>query len=94
VNFRCGCDATEELYAAGIPTLYKYLRYAMWVMVFFILVHGGQWIQIQDSPTGRDYLHMNFESQATCTNAALERDLKLVEVGLIAQFKCVELERE
>jgi hypothetical protein len=29
-----------------------------------------------------------------CTNAALERDLNLVEVGLIAQFKCVELKRE
>lgn len=43
----------------------------MWMMVFSILVPGGQWVQIQDSPTGRDYLHMRFESPAGCTDAAL-----------------------
>jgi hypothetical protein len=65
----------------------------MWVMVFSILVHGGQWAQIQDSPIGRDYLHMRFESRKECTHAAFERELKLIDAGLIAQFKCVELER-
>lgn len=65
----------------------------MWVMVFSILVQGGQWAQIQDSPTGRDYLHMQFESREKCTQAGLERGVKLMEAGAIAQFKCVELER-
>ena len=65
----------------------------MWVMVFSILVQGGQWVQIQDSPAGRDYLHMRFESREACAQAGLERDVKLIEAGAIAQFKCVELER-
>jgi hypothetical protein len=65
----------------------------MWVMVFSILVQGGQWAQIQDSPTGRDYLHMRFESREDCTRAAMERELKLLDAGAIAQFKCVESER-
>ena len=65
----------------------------MWMMVFSILVPGGQWVQIQDSPTGRDYLHMRFESPAECTDAALQRDVKLIEAGVIVQFQCVELER-
>ena len=61
----------------------------MWMMVFAILVPGGQWVQIQDSPTGRDYLHMRFQSRAECTDEALQRDLKLIEAGVIVQFKCV-----
>jgi hypothetical protein len=64
----------------------------MWVMIFFILVQGGQWVQIQDSPIGRDYPHMRFESREDCTQAALEREVKLTEAGTIVQFKCVELE--
>jgi hypothetical protein len=35
----------------------------VWVMIFSILVQGGQWVQIQDSPVRRDYLHMRFESR-------------------------------
>jgi hypothetical protein len=61
----------------------------MWVMVFSILIQGGQWVEIQDSPTGRDYLHMRFKSREECTQAGLERDVKLIEAGAIAQFKCV-----
>jgi hypothetical protein len=64
----------------------------MWVMVFSILVQGGQWAEIQDSPAGRDYLHMRFESREKCTQAGLERDMKLIEAGAIAQFKCVRRE--
>jgi hypothetical protein len=66
----------------------------MWVLVFFILVQGGQWVQIQDSPVGRDYLHMQFESPEKCAQAALERDAKLIEAGAIAQFKCVQHEAQ
>jgi hypothetical protein len=65
----------------------------MWMMVFSILVSGGQWVPIQDSPTGRDYLHMRFASTAECTDAALQRDVKLIEAGVIVQFKCVEVGR-
>jgi hypothetical protein len=65
----------------------------MWVMVFSILVHGGQWAQIQDSPTGPEYLHMRFESREQCTQAGSQRDVKFIEAGAIAQFKCVEPDR-
>jgi hypothetical protein len=66
----------------------------MWVMIFSILVHGGQWVQIQDSPNGANYLDMRFESREMCTDAALAREFKLIEAGLIAQFKCVQREAQ
>jgi hypothetical protein len=66
----------------------------MWAMVFSIRVQGGQWLQIQDNPAGRDDLHMRFESREECAQAGLERDVKLIEAGSIAQFKCVEHEAE
>jgi hypothetical protein len=63
----------------------------MWAMVFAILVPGGQWVQVQDSPTGRDHLHMRLQSSAECADEALQRDIKLIDAGVIVQFKCVEL---
>ena len=61
---------------------------------FSILVQGGQWVQIQDSPNGKDYLDMSFESRERCTDAALARELKLLEAGVIAQFKCLRREAQ
>jgi|HubBroStandDraft_1064217.scaffolds.fasta_scaffold457668_1 hypothetical protein len=37
---------------------------------------------------------MSFESRERCTDAALARELKLLEAGVIAQFKCVRREAQ
>jgi hypothetical protein len=65
----------------------------MWVMVFSILVQGDNGSRSKTARC-RDYLHMRFESREECTRAGLERDVKLIEAGAIAQFKCVQREAE
>ena len=36
---------------------------------------------------------MRFASREDCTRAALERNVKLIEAGEIAQFQCIQSER-